>query len=59
MGYWVAYTVDGEVDFSHLIGETVSILADGVVYPDQVVDDDGRIDPTDFSDATECHIGLK
>ena len=59
MGYWVAYTVDGEVDFSHLIGETVTILADGVWYPDQVVDDNGRIDATDFADATEVHIGLK
>jgi len=30
-----------------------------VVYPDQVVDDNGRIDATDFADATEVHIGLK
>lgn len=59
MGYWVAYTVDGEVNFSHLIGETVTILADGVWYPDQVVDDDGRIDATAFATATEIHIGLK
>lgn len=57
--YWATYTEDGtEVDFSHLIGETVSILADGVVYPDQVVDDNGHIDASAFSTATKVHVGL-
>jgi len=56
--YWEIYTSDGKVDFTHLIGETVCILADGVVYPSQVVDDNGRIDCSDFPAATKIHIGL-
>jgi hypothetical protein len=47
------------IEFNHLVGETVSILADGVVYPDQVIDDNGEIDDSAFSGATEVHIGLK
>jgi len=38
-------TVNGNVisDFSHLVGESLSITIDGVVYEDQVVEDDGTI----------------
>ena len=52
------YWTETDIGYGHLEGETVSILADGVVYPDQVVTD-GDIDDTDFADATEIHIGLK
>lgn len=48
------YYCDG---FGHLEGETVSILADGVVQDNQEVVD-GRIDAGDFADAEEIHIGL-
>jgi hypothetical protein len=49
------YYCDG---FGHLEGETVSILADGVVQAEQEVVD-GQIDATDFADAVEVHVGLK
>ncbi len=52
-GYWEEI----EIGYNHLEGETVSILADGVVYPDQVVTN-GDIDDTAFADATEVHVGL-
>jgi len=52
------YWTESDIGWGHLEGETVSILADGVVYPDQVVTD-GEIDDTDFADATEVHVGLK
>jgi hypothetical protein len=52
------YWTETEISYARLIGETVCILADGVVYPSQVVDDDGNIDDTDFADATNVHIGL-
>ena len=42
----------------HLIGETVCILADGVVYPSRIVADNGAIDRSDFLTATNLHIGL-
>jgi len=48
------YFCDG---LDHLEGETVSILADGVVYDNQVVEN-GRIDADEFSDAEQVHIGL-
>ena len=53
-----AYWENVVPSFSHLEGETVGILADGVVCPDQVITD-GDIDNTAFTDATEVHIGLK
>ena len=52
------YWTETEIGYGHLEGETVTILADGVVYPDQVVTD-GAIDETAFADATIRHIGLK
>jgi len=45
-------------DLSHFEGETVQILADGVVQDEQEVVD-GAIDTTDFADATDIHVGLK
>ncbi len=57
--HWELYTMTGgTLDLSPLIGETVCILADGVVYPSQVVDDNGHIDASAFSTATKVHIGL-
>ena len=57
--YWQIFDSDGdELLFTNLIGETVCILADGVVYPSRVVDDNGRIDCSDFSTAKKLHIGL-
>ena len=57
--YWQIFDSDGdELLFTHLIGETVCILADGVVYPSRVVDENGRIDASDFSTAEKLHIGL-
>ena len=44
-------------DLSHFEGETVQILADGVVQDEQEVID-GAIDDTDFADASEIHVGL-
>jgi len=48
------YYCDG---LDHLEGETVSILADGIVQDNQEVVD-GRIDADDFPNAEEVHIGL-
>jgi hypothetical protein len=53
------YWTETDIGYSHLIGETVSILADGVVQDDQVVSDSGTITETAFSTATNVHVGLK
>lgn len=49
---------DTPTGYSHLIGETVNILADGVKQPQQTVDVNGDIDDTEFSDATDIIVGL-
>jgi hypothetical protein len=43
--------------FWHLIGETVTILADGATHPDRVVDACGRI--TLQNEASKVHVGLR
>lgn len=48
------------IGMSHLVGETVSIMADGSIYPDQVVADDGSIDLTQYEalqTASVIHVG--
>lgn len=51
------YWTEEEIGYGHMEGETVAILADGVVQDEQEIVD-GAIDETDFPDA-EVHVGLK
>lgn len=56
-GHFVDCGLTSLSDLSHFEGETVQILADGVVQTEQEVID-GQIDDTDFPGA-EVHVGLK
>lgn len=44
-------------DYSHLEGETVNILADGIKQPQQTVSS-GAVSTTEFSDASTITVGL-
>ena len=56
LSYYGSSPVTTISGLDHLIGETVQILADGAVVPDQVVDADGSITLT--TAATVVHVGL-
>jgi len=57
--YWQVYDTEGsELLLPSLIGEEVAILADGVVMPNQIVDDNGRIDCSGFPNVKKLHWGL-
>ena len=54
---WFVDCGTDSTDYSHLEGETVNILADGVKQPQQTVTS-GAIDNTAFSGATNVYVGL-
>lgn len=42
----------------HLVGETVKIIGDGAVFPDQVVNVSGEVDLVDGTPAAQIDVGL-
>jgi len=56
--WFVDCGANSATSLTHLVGETVNILADGVKQPQQTVSATGTVDTTEFSDATTLAIGL-
>jgi hypothetical protein len=56
--WFVDCGANSATSLTHLVGETVNILADGVKQPQQTVTAAGAVDDTEFSGATTLAIGL-
>lgn len=56
--WFVDCGANSATSLTHLVGETVNILADGMKQPQQTVSATGTVDTTEFAGATTLAIGL-